>query len=53
MPVKKKRDPAPAWLTRESIKWNNAEATAVAELHTCAPQLAQVHQQLQVGPCMF
>ena len=46
--VKKRQDPAPAWLVRESIKWNNAEATAVAELHTQAPELAAVHQQLQV-----
>ena len=45
---RKSREPAPAWLVRDGIKWNNRDADGVAALHACAPQLAQVHQQLQV-----
>ena len=47
---RKAREPAPAWLVRDGIKWNNRDAEGVAALHACAPQLAQVHQQLQVLP---
>ena len=45
---RKAREPAPAWLVRDGLKWNNRDAEGVAALHACAPQLAEVHQQLQV-----
>ena len=49
--VKARKSPeaAAAWLIRDGIKWNNKDAEGVAALHACAPQLADVHQQLQVG----